>query len=584
MSNKVPDAFEVARLFLEDARSVVDPTVFAKLHGAIRAKHWQQVLHVTDDYRLSSNTIDQFNFCSQMSALFKKNTDFEDKAICTDAARSSFERAERLCRITNRRLDWFYRHPERMPDDLRAKILVAERFISNVLGDTGDFLRRIPESIKITSGATSDQPREKSRPYMKIRKTYACTPRCEPYVRSLVKFHTGGEPKIVHNQASRVTLVPKTSLTYRTIACEPIGNLPFQLAVDRHLKENLKRISGIDLRDQTTNQKMARIGSLDGSLCTIDLTMASDTLSYNTVAMLLPSDWLRLLDDLRTPCYKGCFGTGRFSKYSSMGNGFTFSLETLIFASFCEAVGSKTYSVYGDDIILESSLYDEIVALLRWFGFVPNLQKSFSTGPFRESCGKDYYHGVDIRPFYLKGSPGNAYDMCHFINGIVGVALPEGKLWSRMKRLVKTERLHIVPFNENSGSGIFVHPHDAYKMGVIRAVGWINRFRGYVCHSKPAYHYGIQSYLLWHLRAYGRTDREQETHCDVFAIQRLRRNLPIPRCDIVGRRINAESDAVTTSEGQSAAIKVRTRQLVWHLPACSVPSHLYIWADFLNAV
>jgi hypothetical protein len=89
-----------------------------------------------------------------------------------------------------------------------------------------------------------------------------------------------------------------------------------------------------------------------------------------------------------------------------MGNGATFELESLIFYSLLWSVccqdEERTISVYGDDLICPSDCYDEVLDALSLLGFVPNDEKSFGSGPFRESCGKDYWAGTNVRPVYVK--------------------------------------------------------------------------------------------------------------------------------------------------------------------------------------
>jgi hypothetical protein len=101
----------------------------------------------------------------------------------------------------------------------------------------------------------------------------------------------------------------------------------------------------------------------------------------------------------------------RLQKFSSMGNGFTFPLQTLIFYSLAWAlqpaieVGPQRPQVavaYGDDIIVPSDVAPKLAELLRYVGFKVNAEKSFWEGPFRESCGKDYFLGVDVRPWFAK--------------------------------------------------------------------------------------------------------------------------------------------------------------------------------------
>jgi hypothetical protein len=52
--------------------------------------------------------------------------------------------------------------------------------------------------------------------------------------------------------------------------------------------------------------------------------------------------------------------------------------------------------IYGDDIIVPTDMVESVVESLRTFGFKVNLGKSFWTGSFRESCGKEYYDGHDV--------------------------------------------------------------------------------------------------------------------------------------------------------------------------------------------
>jgi len=57
--------------------------------------------------------------------------------------------------------------------------------------------------------------------------------------------------------------------------------------------------------------------------------------------------------------------------------------------------------VYGDDIIVPSESYDMVSWALECFGFQVNPEKSFSTGPFRESCGTDAFAGTNVRPIFV---------------------------------------------------------------------------------------------------------------------------------------------------------------------------------------
>jgi len=212
--------------------------------------------------------------------------------------------------------------------------------------------------------------------------------------------------------SGRLGFVPKTSKESRTILVEPILNGFYQKGLGTAMRQRLQR-GGLDLSNQDTNRRLAWVGSMDGSLATLDLSSASDTVSSGLVWNLLPYDWALALSYGRSEVaqVKTRHGTVdlRLHKFSSMGNAYTFELESLIFyaltVSTCEHLGIETLnrvSVYGDDIIVPVEAYVQLCDVLTYCGFVVNPAKSFAAGPFRESCGADLLGGFDIRPFYQK--------------------------------------------------------------------------------------------------------------------------------------------------------------------------------------
>jgi hypothetical protein len=223
----------------------------------------------------------------------------------------------------------------------------------------------------------------------------------------------------------KLNFVPKTAKTHRAIVVEPTLNGFVQLGIGDIIATRLRGV-GVDIRDQTRNQRLAREGSLSGALATLDLSSASDTIAVELVKDLLPMDWFNLLWSARTSKVE-CEGVVvRMQKFSSMGNGFTFPLETLIFYAMACAVAeefdlpSSSVSVYGDDIIVPTVMFRDLCETLVCFGFTPNASKSFADGPFRESCGADYLSGVAIRPFYVKG-PLAGFDVFRLHNQFVRV-------------------------------------------------------------------------------------------------------------------------------------------------------------------
>lgn len=238
-------------------------------------------------------------------------------------------------------------------------------------------------------------------------------------------------PEVV--RGNRFTTVPKDALKRRGICIEPSINLYYQLGLGGVIRDKLTRV-GIDIpTSQARHQRLAQKASIDGSLATLDLSNASDTICYNLVKLLLPTEWFLLLDSLRSPL---TFISGkwvRLNKFSSMGNGFTFELETLLFYCIALAVhehngftgssanynvSNELISVYGDDIIVPTSIADDVIIALSFFGLTTNKEKSFTTGPFRESCGGDYFEGVDVRPHFLKESPNEPQQLIALANGL----------------------------------------------------------------------------------------------------------------------------------------------------------------------
>lgn len=232
-------------------------------------------------------------------------------------------------------------------------------------------------------------------------------------------------------RGNRFTSVPKDSSKNRGICIEAGQNLVFQLSVGKVLKERLLWARNCLKTGQHKHRELARMASVTGALATIDLSNASDTVSYQLVKLLLPRMWFDLLDDLRSPLTQIEGRWVHLQKFSSMGNGFTFELETLIFLALGrelvhqEGGDPDQVYVYGDDIILPTEHSSSFVALLTLTGFSTNKRKTFVSGPFRESCGGDYFNGQAVRPYYLKEHP---YEPQHWIklaNGLRRVGVPD---------------------------------------------------------------------------------------------------------------------------------------------------------------
>jgi hypothetical protein len=215
------------------------------------------------------------------------------------------------------------------------------------------------------------------------------------------------EDSFVIESGNTVLTVPKDSKTERVIACEPGINLWFQQSVGKMLVKRLGRV-GIDLTTQENNQHAAYLSSKTDELATVDFSSASDSISKAVVEDLLPPRWFTLMNSSRSHFRQAEPAAIKWNKFSSMGNAYTFPLQSLIFYACAFAVCKKLQlpvhgiCVFGDDVLLPKQAYKLFSAFSAFLGFEVNLKKSFSSGYFRESCGAHYYAGVDCKPYYLK--------------------------------------------------------------------------------------------------------------------------------------------------------------------------------------
>lgn len=539
------------------ASAAIGEKVRAALLGAIRARSVSQIAAFGDG--VGSNVVEpaEVAFALQVSAFVKKNEDLETPD-CRARAYDAFLASEKKCRITNRRLTYYYLHPGRLDPELAVLIGRMRRIIARVLGDSKVFIREIPSRLTVTPGATASLPRRSALPVLKLGRSIDVPSRAIPYVEALRRFYGYEAPRFRAHEWNRVEFVPKSFKTKRTIAAEPTGVLPLQLCVDSWLKDRLRRV-GVDLSNQERNQYLARKGSIDGSLATIDLSAASDSVSLDLIHLLFPEEWAKILCDFRSPfgIVKDGQGTEqliRYAKFASMGNGSTFVVESLIFFSVLKAIyGSSEIAVYGDDMICPVDRIETVFKLLRFLGFSVNSEKSFWTGPYRESCGAHWCSGEDVRPFFVRRNPTTRGDWCHLINGLVQIGLGT-QMAPFLSRVIKEQGLPLVPYNQDTRSGVFITPTEARERGLIRATGrrgrwseWIPVFKGIltteleepVCSDSRAL-------FLWHLRA--------------------------------GKRRGQEPDPIAEKYRLRPGLRRERDQWLAYWP-CHTPAHLYGWNE-----
>lgn len=313
----------------------------------------------------------------------------------------------------------------------------ARRFVQHVLGEL-----RYPDILKgsvFTNGASTRVRRGPAAAVLKLTGELQITNSALKHWFAMASNTKLSKVPLSIVESSVLFTVPKKTEIDRCACKEPEGNALLQRAVGIHIRKRLRRV-GINLLDQTRNQRLAREGSITGKLATVDLSSASDTMSSGIVRLLLPFDWWSLLVDLRCetvvipqdvlpdPSHSFAYRQGTahsLEMFSSMGNGFTFELETLLFWALAQATRKLsgfppgTISVYGDDIIVPVTWVRRYLRVLGVFGFIPNTKKTLVTGPLRESCGRHYWKGFDVTPFYIRKAVTTLPELINTLNHLL---------------------------------------------------------------------------------------------------------------------------------------------------------------------
>lgn len=376
-----------------------------------------------EDYTSAALFRNDYLLSSVLSKWKGLKTDVDTKQV----ALSAFEKQEVTCASINHRL-------RQCRSSLVDPIIHrAQRVVANVLGPFD--LAKMRGLERWGPGASTDLRR--SAAYLDTKMTKLPIPvtrEARQYLKPVIEqdlhwsysvlglMPDGPYSLLPHNfivvEGSFITTVPKSAKTDRTIAIEPRGNMFLQKGFGNYLRRKLRK-NGIDLDDQSLNQRLASVAHTS-SLSTIDLSMASDSISEQLVFELLPIDWALYLNEIRSKSYSvdGVNYT-RFQKFSSMGNGFTFELESLIFYAItiaCRSDDSSAIAVYGDDIICHRDDAHVLICALSYLGFETNLDKTYVEGRFFESCGRHYFDGIDVTPFYQKEVVDNYSEHVRLVN------------------------------------------------------------------------------------------------------------------------------------------------------------------------
>lgn len=214
--------------------------------------------------------------------------------------------------------------------------------------------------------------------------------------------------------------VNKNTSTRRSIAVEEAGRQWSMQGIQLGLTQCLYENTNVTLDDQSRNQILAKKGAVSGELATIDLSAASDHVSWGLVHATFPSNIFSLMDKYRAKYV--VLPSGKkilLAKFATSGSSLCFPVETIVFWAItlvatryaamwlgkpCDlATLMPSIAIYGDDIICPTWAAPTVLEFLELFGFEFNVAKSHYAewDHYRESCGKEYFGSSDVTTRYF---------------------------------------------------------------------------------------------------------------------------------------------------------------------------------------
>lgn len=228
------------------------------------------------------------------------------------------------------------------------------------------------------------------------------------------------------NPTTRCCLVPKDFKGPRLISAESAATQYLQQGQMRKLMQycDHHRIIGrsIKFRDQTWNQRAAQ-EAVARDWVTLDLSNASDTVSVPLVWFLFAKvpGLRRRLMATRSSHMLVDNQRVRLSAFAPMGSAVCFPVESLVFwaitmaslklvrshevrhngvtryvCAFRDDALASEIRVFGDDIVVPADAFPTLETTLREVGCEPNMSKTCWLTPFRESCGSEWFNGIDV--------------------------------------------------------------------------------------------------------------------------------------------------------------------------------------------
>lgn len=388
--------------------SLKSPNLWARQQTALRCtKQFRQT-----EWPSKTTTSVYIHKCQvQLETLFKRYT-FED-----DLKTAAVRRQETL--------DRFIAYQEKLatpPCTAISRHLVLQRartYISRILGPFN--MDELLEKVEFGKRANYGVPYAKSYLDEKVRTLSGSKEHCDWFVNTylptddilrdaIASVQKAGasvvsdRPHLLVTSTLTATAVPKSFKIDRIITPNTVIGAMHSAALGTLIEERLKE-AGLNIRKLQERQKeLAQSASRHRQLVTADLSDASNCFTHEMVNRLIPRRWYTELKRGMIRHVKVGDRTIQMTSFMAMGIGYTFPLETLMFYGVLKALAelcnvSGRISVYGDDLIYPRKLHPYVVRMFPKIGFHLNIDKTFCNDNFRESCGGDYYHGVDVRPY-----------------------------------------------------------------------------------------------------------------------------------------------------------------------------------------
>lgn len=207
-------------------------------------------------------------------------------------------------------------------------------------------------------------------------------------------IHIGGNLRRCAPPSIRMVAVPKDVSGKRLIGIEHTERQFVQQGLARALRATRFFRRWIDLSDNAHHLAMACWPESR----TIDLKDASDRIPPSLVEALIPSWFPSLATWTASFALLPRGKTLHLGMFATMGCGFCFEVETLVFNLLAIASGEpKTMadcdrlagriSVYGDDVVIPEYCLPTWLDLCKKIGFVVNPKKTCLTASFRETVG-----------------------------------------------------------------------------------------------------------------------------------------------------------------------------------------------------